>query len=193
MKDKNLGYDTGTAPAVRKHIADFILKTHINLPNKAGRLLEIGPQERSLVKETFVGFDYSSLDVVNKHHPTYVGDITLVNELIPDGHFDCVVCMEVLEHCIQPFEAIIELRRMLKDGGLLMLSSPLNWRIHGPIPDCWRFTEHGYKVLLKDFDIVEMDILETPERDLFPLHYNVLAYKDACKNVDPKTLQFRRI
>jgi hypothetical protein len=101
--------------------------------------------------------------------------------------------MEVLEHCLQPFDAIKELRRMLKDGGILVLSSPLNWRIHGPIPDCWRFTEHGYRVLLKDFDEVEIDILETPDRDLFPLHYNVAAINNRAKSVDPRTLHFRFI
>lgn len=30
------------------------------------------------------------------------------------------------------------------------------------------FTEHGFKVLLRDFDVVKIDILETHGRDLFP-------------------------
>jgi SAM-dependent methyltransferase len=190
---KNLSYDTSTAPDVRRHIADFITKTYAKLPKKTGRLLEIGPQERSLVKETFAGFEYQSLDVVDTYGPTYVGDITRLNPQIADQSFDCVICMEVLEHCLQPFDAIKELRRMLKDGGHLLVSSPLNWRIHGPVPDCWRFTEHGYKVLLKDFDQVEIDILETPDRDLFPLHYNVLATNNLQKDVDARSLQFRFI
>ncbi|RZL04462.1 MAG: methyltransferase domain-containing protein [Rubrivivax sp.] len=190
---KNLEYDTETSPLVRQHIADFIVKVHTDMPQKTGKLLEIGPQERSLVKETFSQFEYHSLDVVDTYSPSFVGDITQVNSAIPDQSFDCVVCMEVLEHCIQPFDAIKELRRILKDGGLLLLSSPLNWRIHGPVPDCWRFTEHGYKVLLKDFSNVEIDILETPGRDLFPLHYNVLATNNLKNNVDPKTLKFRFI
>lgn len=190
---KNISYDTSTAPLVRQHIADFIVATHQSLAVKTGRLLEVGPQERSLVKETFNGFEYSSLDVVDTYGPTYVGDITVHNTAIADQTFDCIVCMEVLEHCIQPFDAINELRRMLKDGGTLMLSSPLNWRIHGPVPDCWRFTEHGYRVLLKDFDDVQIDILDTPDRDLFPLHYNVRAVNNLNKLVDPKSLTFRFI
>jgi SAM-dependent methyltransferase len=190
---KKIEFDDKTAPLVRKHIEDFIIKTYANLTIKTGSLLEIGPQERSLVKNTFVGFDCHTLDIADTHSPTFVGDITQLNISIPDNSYDCIICMEVLEHCLQPFDAIKELRRILKNGGHLVLSSPLNWRIHGPIPDCWRFTEHGYKVLLKDFNIVEVDILETPNRDLFPLHYNILATNDKEKNTDPKTLFFRFI
>ena len=190
---KKIEFDDKTAPLVRKHIEDFIIKTYANLTIKTGSLLEIGPQERSLVKNTFVGFDCHTLDITDTHSPTFVGDITQLNISIPDNSYDCIICMEVLEHCLQPFDAIKELRRILKNGGHLVLSSPLNWRIHGPIPDCWRFTEHGYKVLLKDFNIVEVDILETPNRDLFPLHYNILVTNDKEKNTDPKTLNFRFI
>ncbi|WP_244127972.1 hypothetical protein [Burkholderia gladioli] len=36
-----------------------------------------------------------------------------------------------------------EIRRVLRDEGWQLISAPLNWRIHGPTPDCWRITEHG--------------------------------------------------
>jgi SAM-dependent methyltransferase len=101
--------------------------------------------------------------------------------------------MEVIEHTLDPFGAIHEMRRILKHGGLLLISAPLNFRIHGPIPDCWRFTEHGFKVLLRDFDILENDILETPGRDLFPIHYNILARNDKMKQVADSELKFRFI
>ena len=58
----------------------------------------------------------------------------------------------MLEHVINPFDAIDEIHRILKPGGILLLSSPLNFRIHGPLPDCWRFTEHGWKQLVKKFE-----------------------------------------
>ncbi len=101
--------------------------------------------------------------------------------------------MEILEHTIDPFGAVKEMRRILKHEGYLLVSAPLNWRIHGPIPDCWRFTEHGFKVLLRDFDIIEIDILETPGRDLFPIHYNVLAKCNKFKNTLDSEIKFRFI
>jgi SAM-dependent methyltransferase len=163
------------------------------LAGRPGRLLEIGPQERSDVRRWFPGFAHDTLDVVDTYNPTYVGNITRHNAVIADGTYDCVVCMEVLEHTLDPFAAIREIRRILKHGGELLVSAPLNWRIHGPIPDCWRFTEHGFKVLLRDFEILEIDILETPGRDLFPVHYNVLARNDTTRQTADGDLKFRFI
>ena len=186
-------FDTDVSPLIRSHIDEFIINTQMKLQAFSGNLLEIGPQTRSLAREKFTNYKYHSFDIVDTYGPDFVGDITKKNVSIPDTFFDCILCMDVLEHVLNPFDAISELRRILKDGGYLILSSPLNLRIHGPIPDCWRFTEHGYKSLLRDFDIVEIDILETPGRDLFPLHYNVLAKNNIAKHAKDTDLSFRFI
>lgn len=186
-------FDEESGPIARKHINDFIVKVAKQLASSTGRLLEIGPQERSLVRQSFTNFQIDTFDIIDTYGPTYVGDITRHNVFIPNETYDCVFGMEVLEHTLDPFGAVREMRRILKDGGHLIVSAPLNWRIHGPIPDCWRFTEHGFKVLLRDFDIIEIDILETPGRDLFPIHYNVLAKCNKAKATLDSELKFRFI
>ena len=186
-------FDNQFGVIARNHITTFVQKTAKKLAGESGRLLEIGPQERSIVREAFTNYQYESFDIVDTYGPTHVGDITTLNPSIPDAHYDCVICMEVLEHTLDPFGAVRELRRISKDGGYLLVSAPLNWRIHGPIPDCWRFTEHGFKVLLRDFDILELDILETPGRDLFPVHYNLLAKTNKLKCTKDNELTFRFI
>ena len=60
-----------------------------------------------------------------------------------------------------------------------MLTTPFNFRIHGPLPDCWRFTEHGLRALLTDFEIVTLDAVETPDRPLMPVHYRTVARRPA--------------
>ncbi len=44
----------------------------------------------------------------------------------PTNHFDCVTCIEVIEHIPQQFRApvISEMRRVLKPGGLMMIRCP---------------------------------------------------------------------
>ena len=177
----------------REHITQFLRRTGESLKDNSGHLLEIGPQDHLGASHFLPNFEIATLDVVDTFNPTIVGDITQKNEAINDDRFDCVMCMEVLEHCLNPFAAIQEIRRVLKHGGYLLVSAPLNVRIHGPIPDCWRFTEHGFKILLKDFDIIELDILETPGRDLFPVHYNLLAKNNKLKNTPVRELKFRFI
>lgn len=175
-------------------MADFVVDTARLLSGQTGgRLLEVGPQERLLVRETFKNFQVETFDIVDTYGPDLVGDITKENKFIADSTYDCVVCMDVIEHTLNPFEAVKELRRILKDGGYLLISAPLNWRIHGPSPDCWRFTEHGWKALLRDYDIERIDILETPGRELFPIHYNVLAKCNKSKNTQDHELTFRWI
>lgn len=186
-------FDNATFPLAREHLNDFIRRVEKNNPGLKGKLLEIGPQERSFVREIFAKMQVDTFDVVNDYNPTYVGDITKVNDFIEDGSYDCVVCMDVIEHTLNPFSTVNEIRRILKEGGLLLISAPLNCRIHGPIPDCWRFTEHGWKVLLKDYDIMEIDIFESPNRELFPLRYNILAKCNKNKNVNPEDIVFRYI
>jgi SAM-dependent methyltransferase len=177
----------------RNHLDAFVKRTAAMLSSQHGRLLEVGPQDRSLVREVFANFSVDTFDIVDTHRPTVVGDITKHNAAIPDSTYDCVVCMEVIEHTLNPFEAVKEIRRILKDGGYLLISAPLNWRIHGPLPDCWRITEHGWKALLRDFDIDDIESLESPERELFPIRYNVLARCNKQKNTQDNELKFRYI
>jgi SAM-dependent methyltransferase len=186
-------FDQDMLPVTREHINDFIKRTALQLQNTSGRLLEIGSQDRSVVKEKFTNYQVDTFDIVDTYNPTYVGDLTKYNAHIPDNTYDVIACLEVLEHTVNPFDAVKELRRILKDGGYLLVSAPLNFRIHGPSPDCWRFTEHGWNVLLRDFDIIETDILETPGRELFPIKYNLLAKCDKNKNTLDSELNFRWI
>ena len=185
--------DADFLQAGREHIARFLKRNAERLAGCSGRLLEIGPQDRTEVRQQFHNFAIDTFDIVDTHKPTFVGDITRHNEFVSDETYDCIVCMDVIEHTLDPFGAVREMRRILKQAGVLLISAPLNFRIHGPLPDCWRFTEHGFKVLLRDFEILEIDILEAPGRDLFPVHYNVLAKKDKLKRVADADLIFRFI
>lgn len=174
----------------RNHLNNFVNKAAVEIPIKKGRLLEIGAQGRSEVQVAFNGFDIQSFDIVNTHNPDFLGDLTTHNPEIPNQTFDVIACLEVLEHTLQPFDAVAELRRMLRDGGYLIISAPLNFRIHGPIPDCWRFTEFGWRVLLKNFDILKIDELKAPSRPLFPIKYNILAQCNHAKQIRAQDLVF---
>lgn len=81
----------------------------------------------------------------------------------------------MLEHTRQPFDAVNSIFKMLKPNGLVFVSTPYNLRIHGPLPDCWRFTEHGLRELFKAFEIIELKQLETESRWLMPLQYTLIA------------------
>ena len=186
-------FDNDTYEMGRKHLNSFIERCSRKIGKDNLKLLEIGAQKRSEVQEFFKICKIDTLDIVPDNNPTIIGDITKYNSHIADANYDIITCLEVLEHTLNPFSAIEELRRIMKHGGYLLISAPLNWRIHGPAPDCWRITEFGWKVLLRDFEILEIDKLNTPDRNLFPIKYNILAKCDKTKNVDLYKMKFELV
>lgn len=186
-------FDNDTFALTREHLNSFINRVAKIYGQDNKKLLEIGSQNRSEVKNAFTMCTIETLDLISDYNPDIIGDITKYNPHIKESTYDIVTCLEILEHTVNPFLAIEELRRITKNEGYVLFSAPLNWRIHGPIPDCWRFTEFGWRVLLKDFDIIEIDKLETPDRNLFPLKYNILAKCNKYKNVDIYSLKFEPV
>jgi SAM-dependent methyltransferase len=59
----------------------------------------------------------------------------------PDASFEVITCVEVIEHLEKPREALEEVRRVLKLGGSLVLSTPVpgvSWRVIW-----WGWTKFG--------------------------------------------------
>ena len=163
---------------IRQNIVTFMQYVSDMYALNSGRLLDIAPQVHEGARPYFKShIIIETLDIDPQSGATYIADITQHNEFIPDGMFNYVVCTEVLEHTLNPFEAIKEIHRLLANDGYLFMSTPFNFRIHGPLPDCWRFTEHGLRALLSGFEIIELNGLDTPERPLMPIHYVVVAQK----------------
>ena len=71
--------------------------------------------------------------------------------------FDNILIFNVLEHIDKYDLAFIELRRILKKGGLLIGSTPFLYQVHGAPEDYYRFTKtffekkftnNGYKIVI---------------------------------------------
>lgn len=165
----------------RAHISGFrdraIMKSEARAQRKTTQILEIGPEKSRHGYYAYGGkFVLKTLDI--KPGCDYEGDITQRGGIpAQDEKFDVVICLDVLEHTLDPFAAMREIWRVTADEGLLYASAPMNFREHGPLPDCWRFTRHGWHVLLKDWIEVHLDVLMTPDRPLMPLHINARARK----------------
>lgn len=178
MENKVSEYDIEVYKKIRNNITDFIKHQADMLDSDSITLLDIAPQIHAGAKQFFLKAQVLIADIDDKSNADYIIDICQNNEQkIPSETFDIIVCTEVLEHTLNPFLAINEIHRLLKSNGVLLMSTPFDFRIHGPLPDCWRFTEHGIRVLLKIFETVEIKALENKDRFLMPQHYTTIARK----------------
>ena len=101
--------------------------------------------------EQLSGDGYGKLD--------YVCDITAIP--VDDGSFDVILCSEVLEHLPYPINAINEFHRILKHGGLLILTAPLGSGIHQePYHFYGGYTPYWYQRILPDAGFSNISIEE---------------------------------
>lgn len=177
--------------ALRSFVSEFIEKNaqtygqHAIDNNEKFLLLDIAPQDyigaQPFTKYSNGNITVETLDINPASCATYILDITCTNNsIIHNNKFDYILFTEVLEHTLQPFNAVEELYRILKPNGILFLSVPCNFRIHGPFPDSWRFTHFALqKALFTDdkWEWLECNALEASDRNLFPIDYSCVIRK----------------
>jgi SAM-dependent methyltransferase len=119
-----------------RHLTDKILKL-VDLP--AGRALEVGcGAGRIAIELARRGFQVDGLDVEPRvveqaaelaasagvAAKFFVADFSKPDPRFPDATYDLVVCSEVLEH-VEPWREVVDnIARVLKPGGLLVLTTP---------------------------------------------------------------------
>jgi SAM-dependent methyltransferase len=131
------------------------LKTQLYL--KIGKCLLIGDSLRSKRGDIGVVNNPAITNMLPKEceilAPPYP-DVDMQQIPYEDSTFEYVIADQVLEHVRNPWTAVEEARRVLKRGGMVILTSCLLHPIHGIPHDYWRFTPAGLKVLCENFDII---------------------------------------
>ena len=95
------------------------------------------------------GWDASHVDLVS--------DVTSIPAA--DASFDVILCSEVLEHVPEPTKALDEFSRLLKVGGILILTAPFASNVHmAPYHFCSGFSKYWYEHHLArlNFEIREL-------------------------------------
>tara|TARA_Y100000310_G_C20411465_1_gene682203 strand:- start:43 stop:714 length:672 start_codon:yes stop_codon:yes gene_type:complete len=82
-----------------------------------------------------------------------VGDA--LNIPLENNSVDSIFSSQVLEHVTKPQKMVDESYRVLKKGGVCILTTHMAQVLHGEPHDYFRFTEYGLKELFKKFSYVE--------------------------------------
>ncbi len=128
-----------------------------------GKLLDIGcgskPYESFFDVDTYVGLDYRK-DGANKNPKA---DAFYDGGRFPfkNRQFESALATEVLEHVFEPDLFISEIHRVLKPGGLCIITVPFLWDEHEQPYDYARYTSFGLRALVEKHGFVVVDQLKT--------------------------------
>lgn len=128
-------------------------------PHLTGRTLDVGcgskPYRSFCHSSLYVGLEIYSKEG-KEEKPA---DVLYDGHDFPfrDGQFDSVLTSQVLEHVFSPDEFLGEIRRVLKVGGILLLTVPFVWNEHEQPADFARYSSFGVRFLLQKhgFHILE--------------------------------------
>lgn len=137
---------TGSWEKMHQNIIDWTQKKANDFGLANLSVLEIGSRDingtiRGCFKGPYVGIDFIDgplVDVVMDAH-----DLKF-----PEGHFDVVACMEMLEHDSAFWVTLAEVARVLKSGGHFLMTTRGNgFAEHGWPDDYWRFMRSSGKLI----------------------------------------------
>ncbi len=115
-------------PFALKYIEDYV---------KKGMILDVGCYGgyfSAMIHERFPRLDFigvdSSTENIRIAHTLYpqwekhFKSATIYDLPFPDNSFDCITCLEVIEHLDRPIDAVREMNRVLKKNRYLICSTP---------------------------------------------------------------------
>ncbi|MEI6587334.1 MAG: methyltransferase domain-containing protein [Candidatus Moraniibacteriota bacterium] len=146
---------------------------------RAEKMLDLGcgvKPYRSLFPEVraYVGFDVSR---------DSGADFFGFNWELPFGEseFDALISTQVLEHTLKIHETIKEIKRVVKNDGLIFISVPLAFPEHEIPHDYYRFTQYGLRELFEGFEVIKICPLSGYLKTLIILWNNFLHYLPGSK------------
>jgi SAM-dependent methyltransferase len=134
-------------PLVRDRITEFLRPYRTE-----GRVLDLGCGN-SPYASLFP--NRMCLDLRRKPGAAVVGDAHRLP--FAPGSFDLIISTEMLEHTVEPQRIVDEIRRVLRPGGRLLLTTRFIFPLHDVPGDYFRFTNYGLAHLFRDWSAATVE------------------------------------
>jgi len=163
-----------------RFLLDRILKKYLSSKNLKGKIiLDVG-SSKNPYRKFFKGSVYLSMDIERGKNINIISDVRFLP--FKDCVFDMILCFNVLEHVYEYKNAVLEMERVLKNNGEILIALPFLFPLHDIPYDYYRFTKYQIKKLFKSLkmkpivkaiSLVGIKFLE----ERFPIYYFVIVRK----------------
>jgi SAM-dependent methyltransferase len=136
-------------------------KSHYTIGVPAGTTISDLPRETRLQEQLNLGIDRRIIAQTGRRR-TNVRAILLddmTRSSLPDACFDCVVAVEVLEHVERDDRFVAQVRRVLKPGGVFLMTTPNGDFVKNTNPDHIRHYTRDQLVALLSTEFTSVDVI----------------------------------
>ena len=127
---------------VRKPLVEWLRERDVH-----GRVLDVGCGDRPYDSLFTGASELVGFDVPANARADLYGTIDAIP--VEDASFDVALCVQVLEHVPDPAAAVRELRRVVRPGGRVLLTTHGVYPFHPNPDDLWRWTHQGLERLFQ--------------------------------------------
>ena len=146
---------------------DGWLTKQANMIAEGSKVLDIGaggcPHREKFNHCEYFTQDFIQLSDSQIQNQEGYGKIDFVSDIldipVPDSSYDVILCTEVIEHVPDPISAINEISRILKPGGTLLITAPLQSGLHQePYHFYGGYTKYWYEKFLTENNFTELNL-----------------------------------
>lgn len=161
------------------------------------RLLDIGGRDRSKLDRSklFPKVQVTVLDILPGSNVDVVGDAHALSKHFKKNTFDFVHSVSVFEHLLMPWTVVCEMNKVLKQGGIGLVSTHQTLGMHDRPWDFWRFSDTAWQALFNKHTGFEiLDVSLDSEQYVIPFVYR-RGKEDAEKSAgfEGSAILFRKI
>lgn len=124
-----------------------------------GRVIDLGGDKRSGYHELIQGDKRVEIaNIVAETGAEHIFDLEKPF-VLPDGSYDGVLCMNILEHIYNHQQFLAECHRIVRPGGTILLAVPFLMQVHPSPHDHFRYTGESLERMFREAGFTSVSVV----------------------------------